>query len=61
MSIAFLSGAPGGAGFFVVFVLLLIVPILIIAAVANASGGNHDADERIAALERRVDELEDEQ
>lgn len=60
MSIAFLSGAPGGAGFFVVFVLLLIVPILIIAA-ANASGGNHDADERIAALERRVDELEDEQ
>lgn len=61
MSIAFIPGPPGTAELLVMFGLSLIVLLLVIAAVSTSLGGKGDADKRIASLERRVDELEDEQ
>ncbi|MGM0590580.1 MAG: hypothetical protein ACQETI_02945 [Halobacteriota archaeon] len=54
---------PGGPELLIIlliFGLYLAVPILLIVVVYNFLDGKRGYEERIAALERRIDELENE-
>ena len=56
-------GVPGGPELLVLFFVLILfgaVPLLVIIAVYNYLDGKRGYEERIDALERRVEELEDE-
>jgi hypothetical protein len=64
MSLPLQVGIPGGPEIVVlllVFVLYLALPVLLIVVVYNFLDGKRGYQERIAELERRVEELEDEQ
>jgi hypothetical protein len=54
-------GIPGGPELLIVLLMLLLyvaVPLLVIVAVFNYLDGKRGYEERITALERRVEELE---
>lgn len=56
----FLPGLPELSIVVLMLGLYLVIPILLIVAVYNFLDGKRGYEERIDALERRVDELEDE-
>jgi hypothetical protein len=64
MPIPPLQGIPGGPELVVILLLLLLyvgLPVLLIVVVYNFLDGKRGYQQRIADLERRVEELEDDQ
>ena len=56
-------GIPGGPELLVVLVMLafyVVIPVLVIVAINSYLDGKRGYEERITALERRVEELENE-
>ena len=63
MSLLFVPGAPGGPELIIILftgLLTLGVPILLVVAVYNYLDGKRGYEQRISALEQRVEELESE-
>ncbi|MEY7851898.1 hypothetical protein AB7C87_22155 [Natrarchaeobius sp. A-rgal3] len=59
----FIPGVPGGPELLVILVMLLFyiaIPIIIIVAIFNFLDGKRGYEQRIEALEQRVEQLENE-